>query len=380
MSEIRYVGVSDRYLRLFERQYPVVHGITYNSYVIFGERPVVVDSVDAAFALQWLTNVEKALEGRCPAALVCQHLEPDHSGSLRALLDRYPGMSLIVSSRAASMLPHFLDAESYAGRLITVGEGDTYDLGDGSGLTFMMTPMVHWPEVMMTYLASEKTLFSADGFGTFGVPEYPQPCWADEAARYYFNIVGKFGPSVQAVLKKAAALDIEHIMPLHGPQLSGDSLAEALRLYDLWSRYEPDREGDVLVAVASIYGNTYEAALELASELGQRARIIDLTKTDVSFAVAEAFRCRNIVLAAASYDGGVFPPMAAFLSRLAVKGWRNRRVAIVENGSWSPCAARAIESTLSTLKGIDIVGTATVTTRLDSESRRAVMALAGAFK
>lgn len=380
MSVIRYVGVSDRYISLFERQYPVEHGVTYNSYVICSERPVVVDSVDAAFALQWLANVEKALEGRRPAALVCQHLEPDHSGSLRALLDRYPGMSLVVSSRAATMLPHFLDSEAYAGRLITVGEGDTYDLGDGSELTFVMAPMVHWPEVMMTYLASEKTLFSADGFGTFGVLEFPQPCWADEAARYYFNIVGKFGPAVQTVLKKAAGLDIERILPLHGPQLSGDALAEALRLYDLWSRYEPDREGNILIAVASIYGNTYDAALELASELGQRARIVDLTKTDVSFAVAEAFRCRDIVLAAASYDGGVFPPMAEFLSRLVAKGWRNRRVAIVENGSWSPCAARAIASTLSTLKGIDIVGSATVTTRLDSESRQAVKALAKAFK
>ena len=380
MSEIRYVGVSDRYISLFERQYPVEHGVTYNLYVLCGERPVVVDSVDAAFALQWLTNVEKALEGRCPVALVCQHLEPDHSGSLRALLDRYPEMSLVVSSRAATMLPHFLDSEAYAGRLITVGEGDTYDLGDGSELTFVMAPMVHWPEVMMTYLASEKTLFSADGFGTFGVLEFPQPSWADEAARYYFNIVGKFGPAVQTVLKKAAGLDIERILPLHGPQLSGDALAEALRLYDLWSRYEPDREGNVLIAVASIYGNTYDAALEFASELGQRARIVDLTKTDVSFAVAEAFRCRDIVLAAASYDGGVFPPMAEFLSRLVAKGWRNRRVAIVENGSWSPCAARAIESTLSTLKGIDIVGSATVTTRLDSESRQAVKALANAFK
>lgn len=379
MSEIRYVGVSDRYISLFERQYPVEHGVTYNSYVICGERSVIVDSVDAAFALRWVANVEKALDGRRPAALVCQHLEPDHSGSLRALLDRYPEMSLIVSSRAASMLPHFLDSEVYAGRLITVGEGDTYDLGDGSELTFVMAPMVHWPEVMMTYLASEKTLFSADGFGTFGVPEFPQPCWTDEAARYYFNIVGKFGAAVQTVLKKASGFDIERIMPLHGPQLSGDALAEALRLYDLWSRYEPDREGDVLIAVASIYGNTYDAALELASELGRRARIVDLTKTDVSFAVAEAFRCRDIVLAAASYDGGVFPPMAEFVSRLAAKGWRNRRVAIVENGSWSPCAARAIESTLSTLKGIDIVGRATVTTRLDSESRRAVKALADAF-
>lgn len=374
---IKSLGVDDLAIGLFENQYPVPDGITYNSYLVESDAPIVMDTVDSRFADEWLSNLDEALEGRTPDALVCLHLEPDHSGTLTRALEAYPSMKLVVSARAAQMLPQFADAAVFEGRVTAVKEGDTF-----GPLRFIMAPMVHWPEVMTAWFEEEKTLFGADGFGTFGTPGRPQDDWAPEAARYYFNIVGKYGVQVQGLLKKCAALPIERICSLHGPVLEGDMLGRAVSLYDTWSSYRADC-GGVFIAVASIYGHTLAAAEKLRDMLEGRGIdvcLIDLCHTDVSYAVAEAFRRPTVVFGASSYDASVFPPMAQLLHHLQIKGWRGRRVALIENYSWGATAARTMRSMLEPMKEITPVEpTVSVKTRLDAASTEALERLSGAL-
>ena len=348
------VGCFDSDIDLFESQYAVPNGVSYNSYVILDEKVAVMDTVDLRRTSEWLDNLDKALAGRAPDYLVIHHMEPDHAGSIAVLAEKFPGMTLVGNAKTFPMLTAFT-GEGYEGRTFTVKEGDTLELGVHK-LTFVMAPMVHWPEVMVSYESASKTLFSADGFGRFGDTN-PDTPWVDEARRYYINIVGKYGVQVQALLKKAAGLEIQAVCPLHGPILSGDALALALEKYGVWSSYAPEEKG-VLVAYASIHGHTAKAALELADLLraeGLQVEAIDLTRRDWAEAVAGAFRYSGLVLAAASYDAGVFPPMAQFLARLKSKGLKDRAVGLVENGSWGPTALRTMLAELEGMKGLTIL-------------------------
>ena len=375
---IRYVGADDTDIDLFESQYPVPNGVSYNSYVILDEKVAVMDTVDKRRTGEWLEKLEAALAGRKPDYLVIQHLEPDHAGSIGALAERYPDMELVASAKALAMLPKYFSCPNPTR---AVAEGDTLSLGQHS-LTFLMAPMVHWPEVMMSYETAEKTLFSADGFGTFGAIAKDRP-WIEEAGRYYFNIVGKYGAQVQALLKKAAGLDIAAIAPLHGPVLRED-LGFYLGKYDQWSRYEPEEKDAVLVAHASIHGNTAKAALELVEMLkaeGVKVEAIDLTREDWAKAVAKAFQYTNLVLAASTYDNFVFTPMATFLYRLKTKAFQNRTVALVENGTWAPLAAKEMRAALDQLKNITVMDqVVTIRSALDDTSRAALGELAKAVK
>ena len=348
---IRYVGVDDTALDLFESQYPVPNGVSYNAYVILDEKLAVLDTVDRRFTAEWLEKLEKALAGRRPDYLVIHHLEPDHAGSIGALTERYPEMTLVASAKALAMLPKYFSCPNPTR---AVAEGDTLSLGQHS-LTFLMAPMVHWPEVMMSYETAEKTLFSADGFGTFGALGRHRP-WLEEARRYYYNIVGKYGAQVQALLKKATALDIRRICPLHGPVLTED-LGQYIGCYDRWSRWQAEDEDGVLVAYASIHGNTAQAAkliAELLTERGARVTLRDLCREDQSLAVEDAFRCRRMVALAATYDGGLFPPMEHFLAHLRDKTYRCRMVALVENGSWAPAAGKLMTAALQAMRDVTL--------------------------
>ena len=348
------VGCFDGDLDLFESQYAVPGGVSYNSYAILDEKVAVLDTVDPRRTEEWLDDLDKALAGRAPDYLVIHHMEPDHAGSISVLAEKFPGMTLVGNAKTFPMLAAFT-GESYEGRTLTVQEGDTLELG-GHTLTFVMAPMVHWPEVMVSYESTSKTLFSADGFGRFGSTDPDEP-WVDEARRYYINIVGKYGTQVQALLKKAAGLDIQTVCPLHGPVLSGEALALALEKYGVWSSYAPEEKG-VLVAYASIHGHTARAALELADMLeaeGLKVETLDLARRDWAEAVAGAFRYSGLVLAAASYDAGVFPPMAQFLARLRSKNFKERTVGLVENGSWGPTAMRTMLAELEGMKGLTIL-------------------------
>ena len=348
---IRYVGVDDTAIDLFESQYPVPNGVSYNSYVILDEKAAVMDTVDLRFAEEWLGKVEAALGGRRPDYLVIHHLEPDHAGSIGRLAEKYPEMTLVASAKALAMLPRYF---ACANPTLAAAEGATLSLGEHA-LTFVMAPMVHWPEVMVSYEAAEKTLFSADGFGTFGALCRRRP-WLEEARRYYYNIVGKYGAQVQALLKKAAGLDVRRICPLHGPVLTED-LGKYLGYYDRWSRWQPEDEDGVLVAWASIHGNTARAAKLLAdilTEKGARVTLRDLCREDQSLAVEDAFRCRRMALLAATYDGGLFPPMEHFLCHLRDKTYRCRTVALVENGSWAPAAGRLMTAALQAMKDVTL--------------------------
>lgn len=348
------VGCFDEALDLFESQYAVPNGVSYNSYVLLDEKIAVLDTIDPRKTEEWLDNVERTLAGRQADYLVIHHMEPDHAGSIAALADKYPDMVLVGNAKTFPMLAQFT-GRSWAGRTLTVKEGDALELG-GHTLTFYMAPMVHWPEVMVSYESASRTLFSADGFGRFGTPD-PELPWTDEARRYYINIVGKYGMQVQALLKKAAGLAIQAVCPLHGPILTGEALVLALEKYDLWSRYVPEEKG-VLVAYASIHGNTARAALELADMLreeGVTVETVDLTRQDWAGAVAGAFRWSGLVLAASSYDAGVFTPMAQFLYRLKIKGFRDRTVGLMENGSWGPTALRTMLAELEGMKGLNVV-------------------------
>lgn len=351
-AQIKYIGVNDKSIDLFEGQYPVPNGVSYNSYLILDERIAVMDTADARAADEWLKNLELALAGRNPDYLIVSHMEPDHAGSLELAARKYPGMQIVGSAKTFGMISQFFDID-LSNRTVTVQEGDEIKLGSRT-LRFYMAPMVHWPEVMVTYEASEGILFSADAFGKFGALDVQQE-WEDEARRYYYNIVGKYGVQAQALLKKAATLDISAIYPLHGPILK-DNLSYYINKYQLWSSYTHEEKG-VLIAYASIYGHTAQAAKALSDMLtrrGIKSVLRDLARTDVSYCVADAFKYEKMVLASASYDGGIFPPMEEFLHHLKSKTYRGRQVGIVENGTWAPSAAKGIKELLSQMKDIVI--------------------------
>ena len=353
---IFYIGVDDKTIDLFESQYSVPNGVSYNSYVIQDEKLAIMDTVDPAATEQWIENLMEVLGDRQPDYLIISHMEPDHAGSIGILTSAYPEMTLVGSAKALAMLPNFF-RQVPTNPTIAVKEGDTLSLGEHT-LHFVMAPMVHWPEVMVSYESSEKVLFSADGFGRFGaVAKFDENAdWASEARRYYLNIVGKYGPQVQALLKKAAALDIKTICPLHGPVLTGD-LSKYLNYYDLWSSYKAEEPEKILVASASIHGHTRAAAHTMAEKLrAQGAKVVemDLTRTDVSYAVTEAFRCGKIVLACATYDGFLFPPMENLLTHLKTKSFQNRTVGLMENGTWAPMAAKLMRAELESMKNITL--------------------------
>ena len=352
---IKYIGVDDTDIDLFESQYVVPNGVSYNSYVIFDEKIAIMDTVDPRKGSEWIENLQCALDGRKPDYLVVQHLEPDHAGNIAKVMELYPEMQVVASDKAVKMLPQFFYDTQFEGRVIGVKEGGTLSLG-GRTLHFVMAPMVHWPEVMVSYDSKEKVLFSADGFGKFGALCHDEE-WACEARRYYFNICGKYGGPVQTLLKKAATLDIAIICPLHGPILT-ENLGYYIGLYDTWSKYEPETEG-VLVAYASIHGNTAEVARKFADMLRARGAekvvVCDLSRCDMAEAVEDAFRYSKLVVAAASYDSDVFPPMHDFLHHLAIKNFCKRRIGIIENGSWAPSAGRAMRNIIDRFKDVQVV-------------------------
>ena len=352
---IKYIGVDDTDIDLFESQYVVPNGVSYNSYVIFDEKIAIMDTVDPRKGSEWIENLQTVLDGRQPDYLVVQHLEPDHAGNIAKVMELYPQMQVVASDKAVKMLPQFFYDTKFEGRVIGVKEGGTLSLG-GRTLHFVMAPMVHWPEVMVSYDSKEKVLFSADGFGKFGALCHDEE-WACEARRYYFNICGKYGGPVQTLLKKAATLDIAIICPLHGPILT-ENLGYYIGLYDTWSRYEPETEG-VLVAYASIHGNTAEVARKFADMLRARGAekvvVCDLARCDMAEAVEDAFRYSKLVVAAASYDSDVFPPMHDFLHHLAIKNFCKRRIGIIENGSWAPSAGRAMRNIIDRFKDVQVV-------------------------
>ena len=353
-DSVKYIGVDDHDIDLFESQYVVPNGVSYNSYVILDEKVAVMDTVDACKTDEWLVNLEEALDGRNVDYIVVSHMEPDHAASLQVLAEKYPEAKVVGNAKTFNMIPQFFTFD-LEGRKVVVKEGDTLSLGSHT-LQFVMAPMVHWPEVMVAYETSEKILFSADGFGKFGALDADED-WACEARRYYFNIVGKYGAPVQTLLKKASALDIKTICPLHGPVLT-DNLGYYLDLYNTWSSYQPENKG-VFVAYASIHGNTAHAAEKFADMLRNKAVekvvVTDLSRCDIAEAVEDAFRYDRMVLAAASYDAGVFPIMQDFLHHLQAKAYQNRTVGLIENGSWAPTAAKTMRNILDTMKNITVV-------------------------
>ncbi|MBP3664817.1 MAG: FprA family A-type flavoprotein [Tyzzerella sp.] len=352
-DSILYVGVDDKTIDLFESQYIVPNGISYNSYVIMDDKITIMDTVDARKTEEWLANLEQVLGAQTPAYLVVSHMEPDHAANIKLLMDKYPHMQVVGNAKTFAMIPQFFHVD-LTDRTVVVKEGDTLNLGAHT-LQFFMAPMVHWPEVMVTYEQTEKVLFSADGFGKFGTLDTDE-AWTCEARRYYFNIVGKYGAQVQALLKKAATLDIHTICPLHGPILK-DDLGYYLGKYDVWSKYEPEDEG-VFIAYASIHGNTAKAAKKMAEILeekgAKRVAIADLSRDDMAEAVEDAFRHDKLLLASATYDGGLFPCMEDFLHHLKAKSYQKRTVALMENGSWAPMAAKKMTAILETMKDITI--------------------------
>lgn len=361
-DHVKYIGVDDLKLDLFESQYVIPEGMAYNSYLVSDEKVAIMDTVETHFADEWIENLSTALEGRKPDYLVVQHVEPDHSGVIIKLLAEYPDLKLVCSAKAVAMLGQFFDAAPLEGRTMVVKEGDELSLG-GLTLKFIAAPMVHWPEVIVTYCPEDKILFSADAFGKFGAlskcgyfSEEEQD-WACEARRYYFNICGKYGGPVQTLLKKASALDIETICPLHGPILRGD-LSEYLRLYNIWSTYGVESEG-VFVAYASIHGGTAVVAEKFAQMLRDRGVkkvvLTDLCRSDFAENVEDAFRYGTLVLAACSYDAGLYPPAFEFIHHLQDKAWQKRRVALIENGSWAPSAGRVMREMFSTMKDVEII-------------------------
>ena len=355
-ESIKYIGADDTTLDLFESQYQVPNGVSYNSYVILDDKTAIMDTVDKRGMKDWENNLLNALDGRNADYVIIQHMEPDHAGSLARLIELFPEITVVGNAKTFVMINQFFENINIKNSL-TVKEGDTLNLGSHT-LTFVMAPMVHWPEVMVTYESSEKVLFSADGFGKFGALSLTENAdWACEARRYYFNIVGKYGAPVQTLLKKASALDIKTICPLHGPVLS-DNLGYYLDLYNTWSSYQPESKG-VFIAYASIHGNTAYAAEQFAEMLRNKGVdnvvITDLSRCDIAEAVEDAFRYDRMVLAAASYDAGVFPIMQDFLHHLQAKAFQNRTVGLIENGSWAPTAAKTMRNILETMKNITIV-------------------------
>lgn len=379
---VRYIGCDDRDIDLFESQYLVPNGVSYNSYLIVDEKIAIMDTVDARAGQEWLTNLEQELEqklqGRQPDYLVVSHLEPDHAANIQKVCEKYPQLRIVSNAKALGMLPQFFTMD-FNDRKVEVKEGDTLSLGSHT-LNFYMAPMVHWPEVMVTYESAEKILFSADGFGKFGALD-TQEDWDCEARRYYMNIVGKYGAPVQALLKKAAALDIQTICPLHGPILK-ENLAHYLEKYDIWSSYRPENEG-VTIAYASIHGNTAAAARELAAlleEKGQKVSVFDLARDDMAEAIEDAFRYDRLVLAAATYDGGLFPCMEDFLYHLKFKSYQKRTVGILENGSWAPLAGKLMREYVEGFKDCVVVEpVVTIKSTLSDTSRAQLKELAQAL-
>ena len=375
-SDIFHIGINDRKIDLFEGQYAVPNGMAYNSYVIADEQVAVLDTADGAFRDEWLDETDAALNGRHPDYLIVQHMEPDHSANIAAFLLRYPDTTVVGNAKTFAMLDAFYGAGTGAERLV-VKDGDTLSLGRHT-LTFVFAPMVHWPEVMVTYDSADKILFSADAFGKFGTLDADEP-WEHEARRYYIGIVGKYGAQVQSLLKKAAALDIAMICPLHGPVLT-ETISDALRLYDLWSSYRPEEEG-VTIAYASIYGHTEEAAQALAEKLAEcgvsHVALFDLCRADMAEAVASAFRYPTLVLASVTYNADVFPPMHAYLHALTERGFRARKVALIENGSWAPTAAKVMRTALEGCRDLTFCDTVlTLRSALTEANRETVAALA----
>ncbi|MEE1220186.1 MAG: FprA family A-type flavoprotein [Ruminococcus sp.] len=375
-DSIKYIGADDKTLDLFESQYIIPNGISYNSYVILDEKIAVMDTVDKRKTDEWLENLEKALDGKQPDYLVIHHLEPDHASNIQLLAEKYPQMVLVGNAKIFSMLPQFFSI-NLTDRTLSVKEGDVLDLGQHK-LTFVMAPMVHWPEVMVSYESTEKVLFSADGFGKFGALDTDED-WACEARRYYFNIVGKYGAQVQNLLKKAATLDIQTICPLHGPILT-ENLSYYIGLYDTWSKYEPETDG-VFIAYSSIHGNTKEAALKLydilKSKTDKKIAISDLAREDMAECVEDAFRYSKMVMLSPSYDGDIFPVANDFLHHLKIKTYRNRKVAIVENGSWAPSAGKVMKAYFEEMKNIELCPTiVTIKSKMTAENEAQLNTLA----
>ena len=356
-NTIKYIGVDDLDIDLFESQYVVPEGMSYNSYLIDDEKIAVLDTADVRKGEEWKANLTVALNGRQPDYLVAHHMEPDHSALIAWMLETYPGVQLVCSAQAVKMLSNFFDGVDFTGRVITVKEGDTLPLGKHT-LQFIGAAMIHWPEVIMSYDTTDKVLFSADGFGKFGALVHETDDWACEARRYYFNICGKYGSQVQIAMKKIAALDVQAICPLHGPVLKGEALSEAVRLYDTWSKYEPESEG-ILIAYASIHGGTAAAAERLGEILRAKGApkvvVSDLSRSDMAEVIEDAFRYPTVVVAASSYDAGVFPVMHDFLYHLQIKNYQKRKFAIIENGSWAPTAGKVMRGMIEAMKDCEIV-------------------------
>ena len=378
--DIAYIGVDDTDLDLFESQYIIPNGISYNSYLIKDKKIAIMDTADNRKIDEWLGNLRAALDGRTPDYLVVQHMEPDHAGCIAEILEEYPAIKIVASARAIQMMPQFFEGRDFSQNTIAVKEGDTLSLGEHT-LQFFMAPMVHWPEVMVTYDKKDKVVFSADGFGKFGALSHEED-WACEARRYYFNICGKYGGPVQALLKKLATLDVECICPLHGPILK-ENLGYYIGLYDTWSKYDVETEG-VFIAYASIHGGTAAVAnvmAEILREKGaKKVSVADLSRDDMAEAIEDAFRMDKMIVAAASYDGGVFPVMHDFLHHLQIKAYQKRRVGIIENGSWAPCAGRVMRGMLEQMKDVEIAEPmVTILSRMKQSDRAALEALADAI-
>ena len=367
-DDIQYVGVNDKTLDLFESQYVIPNGVSYNSYIIFDEKITIMDTVDKRASSEWLENVEKKLKGKEPTYLVVSHLEPDHSANIEVLADKYPLMRIVLSKKAYEMLPQFVD-KSLQERAIAVGEGEKLELGKHT-LSFFMAPMVHWPEVMVTYDSIDKVLFTADGFGKFGSLDAEED-WACEARRYYFNICGRYGAQVQMLLKKAAALDINIICPLHGPVLT-ENLDYYINKYDIWSKYEPEDNGTVIF-YNSIHGNTrklVECLEKIMKEEGKEAvSVFDLARCDMAEAIEDAFRYDKMIIASPTYDAGLFPDTENFLRHLVHKGFCNRKIGLIENGSWAPMAAKCMKDIIATMKNVEVVEpVVTIKTRMNENT------------
>ncbi len=375
-KDILYVGVNDHQIDLFEGQYTVPNGMSYNSYVIMDEKIAVMDTVDAGFTQEWLDNIEAILGGRKPDYLIVQHMEPDHSANIKNFMDKYPETTLVGNSKTFIMIHDFFENIDLEGKTLTVNNGESLSLGKHN-LTFVFAPMVHWPEVMLTYDETDKVLFSADGFGKFGALDVEED-WVDEARRYYIGIVGKYGIQVQNTLKKVADLEISAIAPLHGPVLSGQ-LGQYIHLYDLWSSYTPEEEG-VVIAYTSVYGNTKKAALLLADELkakGCTVVVHDLARTDWALAVADAFRFSKLVLATTTYNGDIFPYMNQYIDHLVERGFKNRTIGMIENGSWAPMCVKVMKNKLESCKNITYLETnAKLLSALNENSRQQIAAMA----
>lgn len=386
-AKVKYIGVDDLNIDLFESQYIVPEGISYNSYLILDGKVAIMDTADERKGEEWKKNLKEGLDGRTPDYLVVHHMEPDHSALVAWALEAYPSMTLVTSAKALQMLPQFFEGIALEGRTMTIKEGDVLDLGEHK-LHFVAAPMVHWPEVMVSFDEADGALYSADGFGKFGALckcgfyGREDDDWSCEARRYYFNIVGKYGAPVQALLKKAAALPIKSIRPLHGPILE-DNLGDYIGLYDTWSKYAVETEG-IFIACASIHGGTLAAAEKLAEILkakgAGRVVVSDLCRSDFAENVEDAFRHSKLILAAASYDAGLFTPMHEFLHRLQIKGYSNRKVALLENGSWAPTAGRVMKEMLETMKNVEVVGPmVTIKSRMKASDIPALEALADAI-